>query len=121
VVDHFAHPRHAGELASPSAVVELSNPVCGDVIKLWVREEQGRLTAASFKAEGCVPAVACGSWLAEWIASGRSLEEARSLNPEDVEAGLGGLPAASRHAAQLAIEVLRQTLAAIKGAAAPQP
>ena len=120
VVDHFAHPRHAGALAQPSAVAELSNPVCGDVIKLWIRAEMGRVTAASFQAEGCVPALACGSWLAEWISSGRSLQEARSLTPEDVEAGLSGLPAASKHAAQLAIEVLHKALALLDQRGAPQ-
>jgi nitrogen fixation protein NifU and related proteins len=118
VLDHFAHPRHAGELFQASAVAEASNPVCGDVIKLWVRAEQGWITGASFKAAGCVPAVACGSWLVEWISSSRSLEQAGALTSEDVEAGLAGLPAASKHAAQLAIEVLHKTLAALSRASA---
>ena len=109
VLDHFCHPRHAGELAAANRVVEVSNPVCGDVIKLWLRTEQGLVKAASFKAAGCVPAIACGSWLAERIV-GLGLEEARSISPEDVEAGLGGLPAASKHAAQLAVDALTQAL-----------
>jgi nitrogen fixation protein NifU and related proteins len=109
VLDHFRYPRHAGELAEANRVAEVSNPVCGDVIKLWLRTEQGLVAAASFKAAGCVPAIACGSWLAERVV-GRSFDEIRSISPEDVEAGLGGLPPASRHAAQLAVDALAQVL-----------
>jgi nitrogen fixation protein NifU and related proteins len=113
VLDHFRYPRHAGELADPTAIAEVTNPVCGDVMKLWLRAEQGRLTAASFKAAGCVPAIACGSWLADWISSDRTVEEALALTPDAIEAGLDGLPAASKHAAQLAIDVLRKALASL--------
>lgn len=109
VLDHFRYPRHAGELAAANRVVEVSNPVCGDVIKLWLRTEQSLVTAASFKAAGCVPAIACGSWLTERI-MGRGLEEVGSISPEDIEAGLGGLPAASKHAAQLAVDALMEAL-----------
>lgn len=109
VLDHFRNPRHAGELALANRVAEASNPACGDVIRLWLQTEQGLVKAASFKAAGCVPAIACGSWLAERIV-GRSLDEVRLIAPEDVEAGLGGLPAASKHAAQLAVDALAQAL-----------
>ena len=107
VLDHFRQPRHAGELAAASAVAEASNLICGDVIKLWLKLEQGRVTAASFQAEGCVSAIACGSWLAERI-TGCSLDDLRRISPEDVEAGLDGLPPASKHAAQLVVEALEQ-------------
>jgi nitrogen fixation NifU-like protein len=109
VLDHFRNPRHAGELAGANWVAEVSNPACGDVIKLWLRMEQGVVKAASFKAAGCVPAIACGSWLAERIV-GRNLEEIRSISPEHIATGLGGLPAASKHAAQLAVDALAQAL-----------
>jgi len=111
VLDYFHHPRHAGELASPSTISEATNPVCGDVIKLWLSVGGGRVTAATFKAAGCVPAIACGSWLAERLSAGCTLQEAAAITPEHLEAALGGLPAASFHAAQLAIEALRQALA----------
>jgi nitrogen fixation NifU-like protein len=110
LLDHFHHPRHAGELASSSAVAEASNPVCGDVMKLWLRVEHGRVTAASFKAAGCVPVIACGSWLADWISARRTVEEALALTPQQVETALDGVPEASKHAPQLAIEVLRKAL-----------
>jgi len=113
LLDHFHLPRHAGELADASTVAEASNPVCGDVVKLWLRVEHGRVTAASFKADGCAPAIACGSWLAERLSTGCTLEEARSITPHTVTAGLDGLPPASRHAAELAVNVLRKALAAL--------
>ena len=111
LIDHFQHPRHAGELPDSTVVAEASNPACGDVLKLWLRVEQGRVTAASYKAEGCAPTIACGSWLAEWMSTGKTVENALALAAETVEAALGGLPQASKHAAQLAVEVLRNALA----------
>lgn len=110
VLDHFRHPRHPGELENASAVAEASNPVCGDMVKLWVRVEQGRVTAARFKAAGCVPAIACASWLAARISGGLSVDEARSITAAEIERGLGGLPAASAHAALLAMEALHRAL-----------
>ena len=114
VLDHFRRPRHAGELPDSNAVAEASNPVCGDVMKLWLRVEDARLTGVSFKAAGCPPVVACGSWLADWISAGRTVPEALSLTPQQIETALDGLPVASRHAAQLAVDVLRKALAAVQ-------
>ena len=113
LLDHFQHPRHAGELADASVVAEASNPVCGDVMKLWLIVEHEQITGASFKADGCVPAIACGSWLAERLSAGCSLEKARSIAPESISRGLDGLPSAARHAATLAAEVLSKALDAL--------
>jgi nitrogen fixation NifU-like protein len=113
VLDHFHHPRNVGEIAHATAVVELANPVCGDVIKLWVRVQAGRITEAKFKVVGCVPAVACGSWLAEWMA-GKPLADLVSLTPDQIEAALDGLPQASKHAAALASAALKKILEEMK-------
>ena len=110
LLDHFRNPRHAGELPDATVVAEAANPVCGDVIKLWLRVEQGRVVAASFKAAGCAPAIACGSWLAERLAGGESVAALNAIAPEQIESGVGGLPAASRHAAQLAVDALRKAV-----------
>jgi nitrogen fixation protein NifU and related proteins len=111
LLDHFRNPRYAGELPDSTVVVEASNPVCGDVIKLWLRVEHDRVIAASFKAAGCAPAIACGSWLAEQLNRGGRLEALGRISIDEVEAGLSGLPPASRHAAQLAVEALRKAIA----------
>jgi len=109
VLEHFHHPRNAGEIENATVVVEASNPVCGDLMKLWVRLENGTVAEARFKAAGCVPAVACGSWLTEWM-SGRALVDLSALAPDQIEAALGGLPPASKHAAVLAADALASLL-----------
>ncbi|MGH9430443.1 MAG: iron-sulfur cluster assembly scaffold protein, partial [Terriglobia bacterium] len=60
LLDHFHHPRHAGELPQAAVVVDAQNPVCGDVLKLWVLVKNETIQDATFKAAGCVPAIACG-------------------------------------------------------------
>ncbi len=108
VLDHFHHPRNVGEIENATAV-EVTNPVCGDVMKLWAVAQNGRITNVKFKVAGCVPAVACGSWLTEAVL-GRSIGELAGITPEIIEAGLGGLPQASRHAAVLTVDSLKRLL-----------
>jgi nitrogen fixation NifU-like protein len=110
VLDHFHHPRNVGEIGDATMVVETTNLACGDLIKLWAVVKDGVIVNARFKAEGCVPAVACGSWLTERI-KGRPVTELTGLMPDQIDTGLGGLPAASKHAAVLASDALKQLLA----------
>jgi len=110
VLDHFHHPRNVGEIQDATVVVEATNPACGDLMKLWAAVRDGVILDAKFKVAGCVPAVACGSWLTEKI-KGKALADLTGLTPEQIDAGLGGLPAASKHAAVLASETLKQLLA----------
>ena len=109
VLEHFHHPRNVGEIFEPSTVVEVINPVCGDVMKLWITVRDSRIAEIKFKVQGCIPAVACGSWLTE-AAQGRPLSELASLSAAAIEEALGGLPAASRHASALAIAALQGAL-----------
>jgi nitrogen fixation protein NifU and related proteins len=113
LLDHFEHPRNAGEIADPDAVAENENPACGDVMRLTLKADAGRIIQARFKAKGCVAAIACGSALTELVA-GMSLADARKLRREDVSAAVGGLPPASSHAVQLALETLSVALSRIK-------
>lgn len=109
VLDHFHNPRNVGEIDQPSAMATASNPVCGDAMKLWIRVSEGKVCEAAFKVQGCVPAVACGSWLTEAI-KGKPVAQLAAISVEQVEQGLGGLPAASRHASMMAVAVLREAL-----------
>jgi nitrogen fixation protein NifU and related proteins len=113
VLDHFQNPRNAGEIADADAVAETENPACGDILRLTLKADAGRIIQARFKAKGCVAAIACGSALTELIA-GRTLSEARELQRDDVSAALGGLPQASAHAAQLALDALSAALNCIR-------
>ncbi len=112
VLDHFQNPRNVGELPNDvdgaTAVAEVSNPVCGDILKLWVKVQEGKVAEVSFKVSGCVPSVACGSALTEMI-KGRAVSELK-IAADEIEERVQGLPAASRHAAQLAADACRAVL-----------
>ena len=111
--DHLANPRNAGTLEDADAAAELTNPVCGDRLRLTLRVRAGRVEAARFLAYGCPPTLACGSVLTE-IIEGMSAEKAWHLTRQEIVQALGGLPARKQHAAALAIETLK---AALKGSA----
>jgi nitrogen fixation NifU-like protein len=104
LLDHFQNPRNAGELDDADAVSEIENPVCGDVIRLSIKMRSGKIAEVRFKAKGCVPAIACGSALTELVL-GKPLAEVRQLGRDDLIAAIGGIPQASTHAAQLALDV----------------
>ena len=103
VLDHFKNPRHAGELDNAGANVEVTNPVCGDTMRLSARIKDGRIAEAKFLARGCVTSIACGSVIAEKM-QGASPAEIAKITPEQISEALGGLPAATFHGAQLACD-----------------
>jgi len=109
VLDYFQNPRCAGKLPGATATVEVSNPVCGDMLQLAARVENGRISEARFLARGCVTSMACGSFLAESI-QGKSLAEAHAITAEQISAALGGLPPATSHGSQLARDALETLL-----------
>jgi nitrogen fixation NifU-like protein len=114
LLDHFQNPRNAGELPSPAVAVEVSNvevsnPACGDILRLSLSIEQARIAEVRFKAKGCAPAIACGSLLTELI-KGKTLDEAALVSPADIISGLGGLPPEGGHAALLASDALNAAL-----------
>jgi nitrogen fixation protein NifU and related proteins len=109
VLDHFQNPRNAGEIALPDAQADIENPVCGDILRLTLTITANRISEARFKAKGCVAAIACGSALTELV-NGKSTVEAQQVRREDIESALGGLPQASTHAGQLAIDALSAAL-----------
>ncbi len=113
VLDHFANPRNAGEVSVPTAMAEIENPACGDVLRLTLKIEAGRIAEIRFKAKGCVASMACASALTE-LSGGRTLGEVRSLSRETLIEAVGGLPQASTHAAQLALDVLSAALDQLK-------
>ncbi len=109
VLNHFEHPRNAGEIPDADARVRVENPACGDMLELSVRMSNGSIGEIRFRAKGCVPAMACGSLITE-LAAGRAVAEAMSIRRQDVAKAIGGLPEASSHAAQLAIDALQAVL-----------
>ena len=101
VLEHCEHPRNLGDLPDATHTVDVTNPVCGDELRLAVRIEDGRIAAARFQTRGCKAAIASASLLTELMA-GKTIEEIRGITAEQISTALGGLPAATRHGSQLA-------------------
>lgn len=106
VLDHFEHPRNTGTLINPTAQVEVTNPVCGDILQLAARMEGSRFAEVRFLCRGCTTSIACASMLTEKL-QGRTVQTAQDFNAAMLSKDLGGLPAATFHGAQLAIDALR--------------
>lgn len=115
LLDHFQNPRNAGDLSEADASAQIENPVCGDVIRLSIKMEGERIREIRFKAKGCVPAIACGSALTELVC-GKTVQEVRRLRRDDLIAAVGGLPQASTHAAQLALDAVLRAIAQVESA-----
>ena len=109
LLDHFQHPRNAGELPGATARVEVSNPICGDILQLAAIVENNRIRVARFLCRGCTASIASASLLTELI-QGREPRELASYRAEWLAQSLGGLPPASFHAAQLALDALHELL-----------
>ena len=109
VLDHFRNPRNAGELPGATATVEVSNPVCGDILKLAARIVDARIAEVRFLCRGCTTSIACASVLTERL-TGFPLSEARSITAESLSEALGQLPPATFHGAQLAADAVRALL-----------
>jgi nitrogen fixation NifU-like protein len=113
VLDHAEHPRNQGVLEDANARGYQMNPVCGDVLSLMLRIEDGRIAEARFMTEGCTASVATSSIITEMV-TGLTLEEADELTHEDIDEAVGGLPASKLHSAALVIGALKQALAGYK-------
>lgn len=109
ILEHFRNPHNAGDLPDATVTVEVTNPVCGDILRLAVRLEAGRVAAARFKTQGCVAAIASSSVLTDLLL-GKSLAELRAIAPKEISAALGGLPPATFHAAQLCTDAVAALL-----------
>jgi nitrogen fixation NifU-like protein len=109
VLEHFRRPRNVGPLPDATATIEVVNPVCGDILRLSARVENGRIVAARFKTQGCVASIAASSMLTDLL-TGKTLTEARNLTAENISESLGGLPPATFHAAQLCADGLTALL-----------
>ncbi len=111
LLDHFQNPRNVGELAPPAVTVEVSNPACGDILRLSVRFEDGVAREVRYKVRGCTASIAAGSALTEWMA-GKTRGELAGFAPAAIEEAVGGLPAESKHAGALCADGVKAVLRA---------
>lgn len=115
-IDHFTSPRNVGAVDAPDGKGSDANPSCGDRTTITLRVTDGHVREARFRTFGCTAAIASASALTE-LATGRSLAEARALEPADLLNALGGLPARKEACALMAIGALRAALLDAKLAA----
>jgi nitrogen fixation NifU-like protein len=109
VMDHFMNPRNIGEIENADGVGTVGNPVCGDVMRLYLKIRDGIIVDAKFKTFGCGAAIASSSILTEML-KGKPVEEAKKISNEAVVEALGGLPPVKRHCSVLAEEALEAAL-----------
>ena len=103
LLEHFRNPRNVGQLPPPAITVDVTNPACGDLLRLSARFEDGRVVEARFQVRGCTASIAAGSALSEWM-MGKTHSELQALTAEIVDQALGGLEPASKHAAALCVD-----------------
>ena len=110
-LDHFRNPRNVGQLPAPAVTVEISNPACGDILRLSALFEDGRITEVRYKVRGCTASIASGSALTEWML-GKSRVELAALTAGQIESAVGGLIPESKHAAVLCLDGIKALLKA---------
>ncbi len=115
VLDHFQNPRNAGELDKATATVEVSNPVCGDVLRLSARIENDRIAEARFLCRGCTTSIACASRLTELL-SGKHIGDLHAITLQALVGSFGELPPETIHGAYLAVDAAKALAAKLRGA-----
>ena len=109
VMDHFMNPRNVGEIEGADGVGEVGNPACGDMMRLYLKVENGRVVDAKFRTFGCGAAIASSSMLTEMI-KGKTVEEAREITNHAVAEALDGLPAVKIHCSVMAEQAVKSAL-----------
>jgi len=109
VMDHFLNPRNVGEVENANGVGQVGNPVCGDVMRISIRVENGVIEDIRFRTFGCAAAIATSSMVTEMV-KGKAIEEALQISNRAVAQALGGLPAQKMHCSNLAADALKKAI-----------
>ena len=109
VMDHFKNPRNVGEIEDPDGVGHIGNPVCGDIMELYIKVNDGIIVDAKFKTFGCGAAIATSSIVTELV-KGKNIKEALKISNKAVAEALDGLPPLKMHCSVLAEEALRSAI-----------
>ncbi len=106
VMEHFKNPRNVGEIDNPDGIGHVGNPVCGDIMELYIKVKDDTIVDAKFMTFGCGAAIATSSMVTE-IVKGKSISEALEISNKTVAEALGGLPPIKMHCSILAEEALK--------------
>lgn len=110
VVEHYTNPRNVGEIENADGIGEVGNPICGDVMKMYLKIENEVIKDVKFKTYGCGAAIAASSVTTEMI-KGKTIKEALEITNEQVVEELGGLPPIKLHCSVLAEEAIKTAIA----------
>ncbi len=109
VMDHFKNPRNMGEMKDADAIGEVGNPVCGDLMYIYIKIKEDKIDDISFQTFGCGAAIATSSMVTE-LAKGKTLDEALKITRQDVADSLDGLPPIKMHCSNLAADGLHDAI-----------
>ena len=109
VMDHFHHPRNVGEIKDADGVGNVGNPVCGDVMTIYITVDDNKISDIKFKTFGCAAAIATSSMITELV-KGKSISEALAVTKGDVANELDGLPPIKMHCSNLATDALQKAI-----------
>lgn len=109
VMDHFANPRNVGEIEGADGIGRVGNPSCGDIMAMYIKVDDGRISDVKFKTFGCGAAIATSSMVTELV-MGKTLEEAGKISNRTVADALDGLPAQKMHCSNLAADALQDAI-----------
>jgi nitrogen fixation NifU-like protein len=109
VMEHFRNPHNMGEIPDADGVGTVGNPVCGDLMSIYIKVQDNRIADVKFKTFGCGAAVATSSMVTD-LAKGKTLEEAMKISRADVANELGGLPPIKMHCSNLAADALHAAI-----------
>jgi len=109
VIKHFKSPHNMGEIKDADGVGTVGNPVCGDIMTIYIKVKAGKISDIKFKTYGCAAAIATSSMLTD-LAKGKTLEAAMKITNENVAKSLGGLPPVKMHCSNLAADALHKAI-----------
>ena len=109
LLDHFSHPRNVGEIEDADGVGQIGDSTCGDMVKVWIKVADDRITDVKFRAFGCPAAIATSSAMTE-LAMGKSLDEAAEITDEVVAHAVGGLSPDKGHCSNLSAVALYEAI-----------
>jgi len=109
VMDHFMHPRNVGVIENPDGYGKVGNPVCGDLMEIFLRIKDGIIEDIKFKTFGCGSAIATSSMVTE-LAKGKHVDDAIKITRDDVATELDGLPPQKMHCSNLAADALKAAI-----------
>ncbi len=109
VIQHFQHPKNMGKIKGADGVAEVGNPMCGDILKIYIKVKDNRIKQIAFETLGCAVAIAVSSVITE-MAKNKTLQQAKKITKQDVVKELGPLPSFKMHCSNLAAQALHKAI-----------